>query len=129
MIAQYYEADSFLIISFHDSVLQVVHELNPGIKTGILVEKEGNWEEWHSRAKNCHASILATWMVLVTPELVAQAKYNNISLYVWTVNTYEDMLRLARLGVQALITNYADVGLHVKKNITKQLRVRNENLC
>ena len=33
---------------------------------------------------------------------------NNIEINVWTVNKREDMERLIRMGVNALITNYPD---------------------
>lgn len=34
---------------------------------------------------------------------------NNIDIHVWTVNSEDEMHRLCKMGVSAIITNYPDV--------------------
>ena len=47
--------------------------------------------------------------------LIPDCKEMGIDLHVWTVNNENDMERMARLGVDAIITNYPDVAYEVLK--------------
>ena len=48
-------------------------------------------------------------------DLIPDCKEMGIDLHVWTVNNKNDMERMARLGVDAIITNYPDVAYEVLK--------------
>lgn len=50
---------------------------------------------------------------LVTPGLLAAALGRNFRVHVWTVNDEERMVRLARLGVQGIMTDRPDLLLRV----------------
>ena len=50
---------------------------------------------------------------LVDRMLVAHARTLGIALHVWTVNDADEVARLARLGVDGVITDVPDIALAV----------------
>ena len=61
-----------------------------------------------------HPSVIGT---LFETEMLACID-NNVKIHVWTVNDESDMRRLAKLGVDAIITNYPDLAKRNCKNTT-----------
>ncbi len=50
---------------------------------------------------------------VVTPRLLAAAHRHEVEVHVWTVNDPADMRRLVELGVDGIVTDRADIALHV----------------
>lgn len=50
-------------------------------------------------------------MRIVTPRLIAAAHRHGVEVHVWTVNDPDDMLRLAAMGIDGVVTDRADLAL------------------
>jgi glycerophosphoryl diester phosphodiesterase len=50
---------------------------------------------------------------VITPPFIEAARHHGIQVHVWTINDPEDMARLARAGVNAIMTDLPDVLLEV----------------
>ena len=101
--------DSVLVSSFHLPTIDRVHELDAEIPTGYLVvvdplplpALEIAHEHGH-RALHPHLAALGEAFVV---DAVARATELGIALNVWTVNDPKEIVRLARHGIHAIITD------------------------
>lgn len=59
------------------------------------------------------ATALSPEHALTTPGLVDDAHAAGLPVAVWTVNEPEDMARLAKFGVDAIVTDYPDIAAEV----------------
>jgi glycerophosphoryl diester phosphodiesterase len=50
-------------------------------------------------------------LTVLTPALLRAAHHHGVEVHVWTVNTADDMRRLAAAGVDGIVTDRADVAL------------------
>lgn len=103
MILDYNFQDRVVISSFNHYSLREVKEIAPELKIGLLYEC-GLVEPWYI-ANRMHAYSLHPFYFNIIPELVAGCKKNNVKLFPWTVDKKDDMERLVKLGVDAIITN------------------------
>lgn len=103
MIMDYNFRDRVVISSFNHYSIREVKEIAPELKVGLLYEC-GLVEPWYI-ANRMHAYSLHPFYFNIIPELVAGCKKNNIKLFPWTVDKKDDMERMIKLGVDAIITN------------------------
>jgi glycerophosphoryl diester phosphodiesterase len=96
------------IQSFTHTVLNAVHELDPNIKTVILVENKKTYED-HLNKLNHKPYGYSPYFGLVNQDLVDKCKRDNIKLVPWTVNKLDDAQALVKLGVDGIITDYPDL--------------------
>lgn len=98
--------DRTILSSFNHFTVMRCKEYDPSIKTGFLVESWiiGMGEYTKSHDIDCVHPIF----VNLKPELYAEMKNAGREVNTWTVNEYEDIRRLADMGVDALIGNYPD---------------------
>lgn len=98
--------DRTILSSFNHFTVMRCKEYDPTIKTGFLVESWiiGMGEYTKSHGIDCVHPIY----VNLKPELYAEMKNAGREVNTWTVNEYEDIRRLADMGVDALIGNYPD---------------------
>ncbi|MBR2315724.1 MAG: glycerophosphodiester phosphodiesterase [Clostridia bacterium] len=98
--------DRTILSSFNHFTVMRCKEYDPSIKTGFLVESWiiGMGEYTKSHGIDCVHPIY----VNLKPELYAEMKNAGREVNTWTVNEYEDIRRLADMGVDALIGNYPD---------------------
>lgn len=98
--------DRTILSSFNHFTVMRCKEYEPSIKTGFLVESWiiGMGEYTKSHGIDCVHPIF----VNLKPELYAEMKNAGREVNTWTVNEYEDIRRLADMGVDALIGNYPD---------------------
>jgi len=104
-------ADQAIIISFDFPTLQEIKALDPRIKTGALVRAD--WFTARASADQVVADAIAAtgadyFMPTAGPvtEAVVQAVHaRGLGIGVWTVDTPQDMRRLADWGVDAITTN------------------------
>lgn len=100
--------------SFNHYSVMKVKELNPNAHVGLLFS-DGTLHMADYARKNqaeaLHPSLNNTQYI----DLIPDCKEMGIDLHVWTVNNKDDMERMARLGVDAIITNYPDVAYEVLK--------------
>jgi glycerophosphoryl diester phosphodiesterase len=104
LVREYGMSSRVVFSSFnHYSVVQLTR-LAPEIEAAILYEA-GLYRPWEYAA-GLGARALHPYFYSVTPEIAANARLAGIRVRPWTVNNEADFRRLARAGVDAVITNY-----------------------
>lgn len=90
----------------HESVLKV-KQLCPAMKTGFLIaDVIVNVADY---SKRCGVDALHPALYHMQDEsLIRKCRANGLAVHVWTVNETEDMKKLCRAGVEAIITNFPD---------------------
>jgi glycerophosphoryl diester phosphodiesterase len=105
--------DRVLASSFDAVALRTVRTLRPEIPTALVVEDDGDLgTALYEAAKAGHEALHPEWK-LVDRALVKRARALGLELRAWTVNDADEHERLARLGVDGLITDVPDVALAV----------------
>jgi glycerophosphoryl diester phosphodiesterase len=84
-----------LVTSFLPDVLARVHELDPTVRTGFLVDEGSDLFE---RAADCRARLVAPSIAILTPALLQEADRLRSPLAVWTVNDEATLKRLLADG-------------------------------
>ena len=100
--------DRLVVQSFDTRALEYMHEKYPQVILSYLTEGEStDVEGWMSKL-----SFKPVWWspesIEVTPENVKWCHENNILVVPWTVDEPEEMRRLVKCGVEAIISNYPD---------------------
>lgn len=102
-----------LVSSFHPHALLTFRRAAPGIPTGYLFERPDP-RLWHAFWWRVAADFAVhPEASLATRRNVARWHAAGRAVNVWTVDDPADMRRLARGGVQGIITNVPDVALQV----------------
>lgn len=97
-----------IIQSFDMRPLQVLHRRYPDIPLGFLTsDKKASFQENLDKLGFTPAFYNPEFK-LVTPELVHNCHEKNIKITPWTVEEVADMKRLKEMGVDGIITDYAD---------------------
>lgn len=116
MIKRNFGYSEFSIKSFKDRVSYNVKNIDPRIKTGLLVGKYKagfgvRLNEYFPirRMKRCKADFVSPHYLLCTCEFVSRMKRKRIPVYVWTVNDERIMKKLLRLHVDGIITDRPDI--------------------
>ncbi|GBC71113.1 Glycerophosphodiester phosphodiesterase [Candidatus Calditenuaceae archaeon HR02] len=112
--------DWVLITSFHPEVIKNAYSLEPGVGRSLIVGwlrgatdvKPGLLVHW---ALACGANALALYHGHVSEEVVSYAHKRLLLIGVWTVNEVEEAVRLARMGVDSITTDYPDIMLNYMK--------------
>jgi glycerophosphoryl diester phosphodiesterase len=101
--------DSVLVSSFHLPTIDRVHEVDDRIATGYLVVVDplpiAALEIAHERGHRAVHPHLAALGERFAPAAVERAHELGMELNVWTVNDIGEIVRLARTGVDAIITD------------------------
>lgn len=108
--------DHVLIMSFDWSVLPLVKSLEPSLPTGMLVARE-LWSPQSARAlhKLCAqaATLGCSWInmdrKLFSDDMPSFLHAYGFKLGIWTVNTLDEMRRLALADVDSLTTDRPDL--------------------
>ena len=91
----------FVVSSFLPEVLLKLHEIDPSLPLGYICDNAASaalWTELPVTTFIPHYSLLSE-------ALVEEVHMGERQLFTWTVNRREDLLRLARWGVDALISD------------------------
>lgn len=101
--------DSVLVSSFHLPTIDRVHALDPRIATGYLVVVDplplAALEIAHDHGHRALHPYLAALGEAFAPDVATRAKELGLALNVWTVNDPGEIVRLAQLGIDAIITD------------------------
>ena len=98
------------IESFDGRTLQYLHQIQPEIKTSLLVEDfDPKPFEQQIADLGFSPTIYSPAKEFVNAELVAACKAKNIKLMPWTVNDLETMRKFVDLGVDGIITDYPNL--------------------
>ena len=95
--------------SFDFRPLQILHQKYPHIATAVLIggdEKRSLDEQL--TALGYVPEMYSPHYSVVTPELVAACHAKGMKIIPWTVNTLEEMKKLKAMGVDGIITDYAN---------------------
>ncbi|MFM8304496.1 MAG: glycerophosphodiester phosphodiesterase [Actinomycetota bacterium] len=107
--------DRVLVSSFHLTTVDHLHERAPEVPTAFLFLAGMDLREVADLAADRgHAAVHPDLRALGGPEVgefVAHARARGLQVNVWTVNEPADMVRLADLGVDGLVTDVPDVAL------------------
>jgi glycerophosphoryl diester phosphodiesterase len=100
------------IISFQPELLRLTRRKCPDLHVGVLaVSREGH--RLQPLARELRAEAVHAPHTLVTAEFAQQVRDGGFLLNAWTVNSAEEMCRLAALGVDEITTDFPDLGLTV----------------
>lgn len=105
--------DRLLASSFDPVALRTVRTLLPDLPTALVVEDEGELgQALQEAARAGHEALHPDWR-LVDRALVKRARALELQVRVWTVNDADEVRRLAKLGIDGLITDVPDVALAI----------------
>jgi glycerophosphoryl diester phosphodiesterase len=104
--------EGLLVTSFLPDVVAAVRELDPSVRTGLIL---GPWDESpdrFARADECGAEVLVPHLSLVDDALRREAIDRGRRLVVWTVNERELLERvLGDPAIGCVITDVPDIAL------------------
>ena len=96
--------------SFDFRCLRIIHEKYPGMVTAVLIgAKETRSLEAQLAALGYVPQIYSPHFSLVNASLVQECRSRGMKLVPWTVNDLSDMQPLKDLGVDGIITDYANL--------------------
>lgn len=111
-IRKYTDEDKVYIQSFDHRILKHFNTYYPNIKLGYLIE---NKEVDKAIANlNFTPHYLGIKHIYIDSELIKIAKNKGFKVFAWTVNEKEEMQMLVNIGVDAIITDYPNIGFHLK---------------
>ena len=103
--------DRLLASSFDAAALRTVRQLRPGIPTALVVEQEADLRRSPARSLPRGACSGAPGMAPRRPSPGQTRPRPRPGGRAWTVNDADEVRRLARLGIDGLITDVPDVAL------------------
>ena len=103
--------DKILASSFDITALRTVRMLRPDLPTALVVGADGDVGAALREAVRLRHRALHPTAELVDRALVERARSLGLALHAWTVNDPDEVLRLARLGIDGVITDVPDIAL------------------
>jgi glycerophosphoryl diester phosphodiesterase len=103
--------DRVLASSFDPLALRTVRALRPSIPTALVIGAEGDLGAALLEAVRLHHTAIHPKAELIDRLLVEHARALGLALHAWTVNDADEVARLARLGVDGVITDVPDLAL------------------
>jgi glycerophosphoryl diester phosphodiesterase len=107
-------------MSFDLPWIQELRALDPRVRTGALVDakwlaREGNdcGRAVRKLVEVCHPDVIAAPKDITDDAWVKAVHAHGRKYFVWTVNQPDDIVRMAQLDVDAIITDRPDVALRV----------------
>jgi glycerophosphoryl diester phosphodiesterase len=98
--------------SFNHYSVMKLKKLDPYVKTGFLYE-DGYLDMPEYAFRHGVEALHPALYNLQYPDFLKNCKARNIKVRPWTVNETEEMKLLCRKGIDAMITNYPDIGRKV----------------
>lgn len=99
--------DRVIVQSFDPATLIEFRKLDDGVKQAILVSEETAIQTYLD-ILGYTPEIWSPNYLLVTPQLIRDAAINEMKVIPWTINERGDMIRLLKMGVDGIITDYPD---------------------
>ncbi|MGH7244773.1 MAG: glycerophosphodiester phosphodiesterase [Phycisphaerales bacterium] len=103
----------FCVVSLDAAGLAQIEKADPTLKTGLLVSASAG------NLLGVSADFLAVNQSLATPWFLDRARSVDKPVYVWTINTEPEMLRLMSLGVSGIITDEPALAVRVRDKFRK----------
>lgn len=106
--------DRVFIQSFDVRTLGFLHKEYPEFKTVLLVENELSIDE-NLKALGFNPDVYSPYFKLLDKKKVNYLHQKKIKVIPWTVNDKKDMIRIMKMGVDGLISDYPNRFFEVKK--------------
>lgn len=106
MIRKYHLEDRIILSSFNNASVELCGQKAPEIARGFLVESRV--ENAGPYVKACNAHYYHPDLKTLKEEDVRNCAQSGVGVNVWTVNETEDIERMKKWGVNAVITNFTD---------------------
>lgn len=106
-------AERTLVMAFEPETVQRVRELDPAIRTVLLVGRGSGARRGVRRATGLGASAVGYDFRALDAELVAAARTAGLTVAAWTVNEEADIRRVIGLGVDVVISDRPDLALRL----------------
>ena len=104
--------DRIIYSSFNHYSVMKLKKLDPSVKTGFLYE-DGYLDMPEYASKHGVEALHPALYNLQYPDFIEDCKARNIEIRPWTVKKKEDMRMLCEKKMNAMITNYPDIGRKV----------------
>jgi glycerophosphoryl diester phosphodiesterase len=99
--------DQFIVSSFSRRQLRKVRKLNPDIRIGILIDRPRR--HYAIFARRYHAYSVHVHIRIASARFIARAHERGLNVFVYTVNSPEDIDRLRALGVDGIFTDFPEL--------------------
>jgi len=106
--------NNIYLISFHHKIVKNIKKINKKIKTGVLFV--GNPINVSELAKNAEADALFIGYEHVDKDLVKDVHKNNLKVFVWNIDTIEDLKEILSLNIDGIGTNKPKLLVNYLKN-------------
>lgn len=94
----------FIFSSFDDNILNSLRNFRPELQLGVL--EEGDWRAALHRSLKYRAYSVHLHHTLLNELSVNAICSHELRIFAWTVNSTQELERMNRLGVHAIITDY-----------------------
>ena len=98
--------EDVFIISFKPKRLKMIKELEPKIRTGLILFASLNPIRL---AKDCGADVVAPFHWFITKGLIHRARRSGLYIFTWIVDEASKAQRLREIGVSGIVTNKPDI--------------------
>jgi glycerophosphoryl diester phosphodiesterase len=98
--------EGVFIVSFNQDLIKRVKELEPKIKTGLILFSS---PDPVMLARDCSADAVAPFHEFVTSEVIEKAHENKLLIITWTVDNRERGEELKNMGIDGIVTNKPDM--------------------
>jgi glycerophosphoryl diester phosphodiesterase len=98
--------DDFLVSSFNHGELKKFKEISPKVKIGLLVEEIP--DGFINFAKNFDAWSVNVSIKFITQEFADKTHENGLKVYVWTVNTPDEIEKTKSLNADYICSDYPE---------------------
>jgi len=106
-------AERTLVMAFEPETVARVRELDPAIRTVLLVGRRDGARGAAKRATSLGASAVGYDFRVLDADLVAATRAAGLTVAAWTVNEETDIRRVAGLGVDIVISDRPDLALRL----------------
>jgi glycerophosphoryl diester phosphodiesterase len=98
-----------VVSSFKPEVLTALHGFDPTIPLGFICDRGDDLDQWRE--------LPVAWVIpripLVNSTLVKQVQASGKKIMVWTVNGPVQLRRLAKLGVDAIVSDDTELAARI----------------
>lgn len=102
-----WDCEQFLVSSFHRRELGRVKKLDPHIRIGLVIG--GFKRPYQKFITQVAAYSVHPRIDLVNEEFVRSAHERGLKVFVYTVNRFEDIARMAAMGVDGMFTDFPEL--------------------
>ncbi len=95
-----------LFCSFDPQALQRIQEKNPRVPTALILNKKWDFPQEVTGGKSF--TLLSCRKSVLTPSNLSRARQKGLKVFVWTLDTEEEMEQFLNWGMDGIITNYPD---------------------